>query len=127
MANKLIALVPSSPSFNLDFTTESVEEKSRGITAFNGFVFALSHSRSRAFLKRRWRPYDRAPHLEVSIGSRTGHRCQRLPCLTLARWARSVPSLRGTWSGTLSSASWRDYGILFLRLLPMKRRLRTSQ
>ena len=27
---------------------------------------------------------------------------------TLARWARLVPSLRGTWSGTLSSASARD-------------------
>ena len=33
---------------------------------------------------------------------------------TLARWARLVPTLRGTWSGTLFSASSRDYGILLL-------------
>ncbi len=42
-------------------------------------------------------------------------------CLTLARWARLVPSPRGTWSGTLFSASSRDYGILLLRICSIVR------
>ncbi len=45
-------------------------------------------------------------------GHRTHTAAFTILCLTLARWARLVPSLRGTWSGTLFSASSRDYGIL---------------
>src|ERR1700733_9598226 len=67
----------------------------------------------------RWpRKRTRTTHHRMGMEERRNSvsetRAQILAFLTLTRWVRLVPSLRGTGCGTLFSASSRDYGNLLL-------------
>src|SRR5580700_5890735 len=86
---------------------------------WSGTLISAS-SRDYGILLRFWICVAQASACTAALNIAEEHRLKPVPLRPgvdfqpLARWARLVPSLRGTWSGTLSSASPRDSGILAL-------------